>query len=140
VATTSRGNSIFGNAGLGIDLNADGVTANDTGDADTGPNNLQNFPVLTGAIPGATTAVKGTFNGAASTTFTLDFYANPTGDPTGFGEGQIYLGALTVTTDASGNASYSGVLSAATTYHQAVTATATDAAGNTSEFAANFLA
>src|SRR5882724_1129117 len=40
-------NSIFSNAKLGIDLNNDGVTQNDVGDADSGPNGYQNFPVIT---------------------------------------------------------------------------------------------
>src|SRR2546423_10428521 len=50
-----EGNSIFSNGGLGIDLNADGVTPNDLGDGDPGPNNLQNFPILTSVTSGGGT-------------------------------------------------------------------------------------
>ena len=49
-----RGNSIDGNGGLGIDLDATGgtlgVTPNDSGDGDAGPNGLQNFPVVASAV------------------------------------------------------------------------------------------
>ena len=53
-------NTILNNAELGIDLaggteDTSGVTANDTDDPDTGPNNLQNFPVITSAIRSFTT-------------------------------------------------------------------------------------
>jgi hypothetical protein len=43
-----RGNSIHSNQGLGIDIGRDGPTQNDDGDVDAGPNDLQNFPVLSG--------------------------------------------------------------------------------------------
>ena len=41
-------NSMFSNGELGIDLADDGVTLNDAGDGDTGPNRLQNFPEFIG--------------------------------------------------------------------------------------------
>lgn len=131
-----RANSIYSNAGLGIDLGAAGVTANDPGDPDAGANNLQNYPVLTAARPGATTRVTGTLNSTAGATFTIDAYASPSADPTGFGEGQHHLGSFTVTTDAAGNASFNKFLAAATAEGEMITLTATDAAGNTSEFSA----
>jgi titin len=73
-----RGNSIYANTGLGIDLGQNGVTLNDTGDTDAGPNNLQNFPVLSSAgTSGTTIAISGSLNSiAAIRTYTLDFYAN----------------------------------------------------------------
>jgi hypothetical protein len=133
-----RANSIFGNQNLGIDLGWDGVTPNHLKNADTGPNHLQNYPIIKTASPGSPTAVSGSFNSLPSTTFTLDFYANPTRDPGFFGEGQTYLGSAPVTTDANGNASFAVTLPAATTAGEWVAATATDPAGNTSEFSAAF--
>jgi len=39
-------NIIYNNSGLGIDLNNDGISANDSFDGDSGPNDLLNFPVI----------------------------------------------------------------------------------------------
>ena len=129
------GNRIFSNGALGIDLRDDGPTPNDPGDTDTGPNGLQNFPVLTDVLSSdETITVSGYLLSAANTTFKLDFYLNDTADPSGFGEGQIYLGAGSVTTDGTGSNAFSIVLSGSASFTQFVTATATDPANNTSEF------
>ena len=134
------GNSIHDNAKLGINLvsktdNSAGVTPNDTGDGDTGPNNLQNYPVLSGAAsPGDLTIVGGTLNSAAKSKFTIQFFASPKADPSGFGEGQTLLGSLSVTTDSSGNANFVDSLLPAVQAGEVITATATDSAGDTSEF------
>jgi titin len=131
------GNSIFGNGGLGIDIWGDGVTTNDGGDADTGPNNLQNFPVLTSAVLGLATTVSGSLSSAANTTFRIEFFASATGDASGNGEGQNFIGAISVTTNGSGDATFAPALPALVLAGQKITATATDPAGNTSEFAGN---
>jgi hypothetical protein len=128
-------NSIFGNSspgGLGIALNNDGVTANDNKDPDTGRNKLQNFPVITSA---STTTIEGTLNSRPRKTFTIEFFSNPApNSPTGFGEGETFLGQKTMTTNDRGRASFTFATSR--TAGEFVTATATDASGNTSEFSA----
>src|SRR5262249_23620743 len=86
------------------------------------------------ALPGATTRVLGALNSTPNTTFTLDFYASPGPDPAGPDEGARYLGSAAVSTDASGNATFDRTVVGATTPGEAVTATAADPAGNTSEF------
>ncbi|MCA9127761.1 MAG: cadherin-like domain-containing protein [Planctomycetales bacterium] len=141
------GNLIYGNADRGIDLNADGITANDFGDADTGPNDLQNYPVLQYANSDGVGSINilGTLNSGASTTYRLEFFATDTGDGSGHGEAERFLGFTSVTTDGSGNATFSVNLSAVVVDGEFVTATATKdlGAGNyggTSEFALNLLA
>src|SRR5262249_22003570 len=48
VANGFRGNAIWGNGALGIDLGRDGVTSNDpNGGPRSGPNRIQNYPVIT---------------------------------------------------------------------------------------------
>jgi hypothetical protein len=128
-------NAIISNSGLGVDLGNNGVTLNDSGDGDTGSNNLQNYPVLTLASPSSGgTIVQGTFNSTLSATFRLEFFANQTADPSGYGEGQTYLGATSVTTDATGNASFTVTLPVTVPVGNFISSTATDPAGNTSEF------
>ncbi len=130
-------NSIHDNAALGIDLKPNGVTTNDTGDADDGANNRQNFPVLTSAVSsGGNTTISGTLNSIANSTFTVEFFSSPTADPSGFGEGQVFLGSTVVDTDGSGNMSFSPTFDVAVTVGHVISATATDANGNTSEFSA----
>jgi len=128
-------NSIFTNTGLGIDLDNDGVTSNDAGDSDNGPNGLQNFPMLSSAaISGSNVIISGTLNSTANTTFDLQFFANTVCDPSGYGEGETLLVTDTVTTDGGGNALFN--LSVPTPASQFITATATDPNSNTSEFSA----
>jgi hypothetical protein len=132
-------NSFFNNApGLGIDLGDDGVTPNDSRGHD-GPNNFQNFPVLTSATdsPGGGTVITGTLNSAPNTTFSIEFYDNSAPNPSGHGEGETFLDALNVTTDPSGFMMFTFVTSPGAPMGHFIAATATDPDGNTSEFSAD---
>jgi hypothetical protein len=149
---TIRGNSIYDNSGnsatngLGIDLmeggNGPGVNFNDAGDGDTGPNGFQNYPIIGSVTYGAsTTTVTGTLNSMPSTSFDLDFYGSPicSSRPQDLAEGKTYLGTFPVTTNGSGDATFNAVLPMAVANGSPITATATDDAGNTSEFSPRFV-
>jgi hypothetical protein len=140
-----RHGSSFSAGGLGIDINRfvaglgpDGPNPNVPGGSTTGNNLLQNYPVLGSVFSGASTRVTGTFNSDPSTSYTLDFYANTIANPSGYGEGKFYLGSGTVTTDASGNVGFDSATFTsplgASSVGEFISATATDPAGNTSEF------
>ena len=136
------GNSIHDNAGIGIDLGLQfGVDGNDAaGDADSGANELQNYPVLSAtSVSGGNVTVSGTLPSLFSTTFRVEFFSNPSCDPQGVGEGETYLGFADVTTDASGNASFGPLVFPVPDGEKVITATATDPDGNTSEFSACLL-
>jgi hypothetical protein len=129
-----RGNSIHDNEALGIDLLGDGVTRNDAGDVD----GVQNFPNLTSAVvEGGGVRIIGILESAPSSTFDLDFYENPgcSRFPQDFLEGPEWLGTAPVTTDGSGHAAFNVLLTPVTVAAGfRVSATATNAAGSTSEF------
>ena len=128
------GNSIVSNGALGIDLGDDGVTLNGTANPN-GPNAGVAFPVLTNALSiNGITSVSGQYTGAAFTAYRIEFFLNESPDPSGYGEGQMFMGSIALVTDASGNASFSTSFPVPAVYTQFATATATDPAGNTSEF------
>ncbi len=139
------GNEIYANAGLGIQLSggtedAFFVTTNDVGDADTGPNTLQNYPVLQSAqTTGSMVRIRGSLNSTVATPCIITYYASQTADASGHGEGERHLAFQFVTTDvATGNIAFTHVLNTPVVAGEVITATATAlvAANNhTSEFA-----
>ena len=132
-----RGNSIFSNTGLGIDLGGNGVTPNDDSDLDSGVNNLQNFPVITGVLSSSnSTIIQGTLKSLPGITFQIDFYSNAAVDPSGNGEGAVFFGTASVNTNANGDATINATIPAGLPAGRVITATATDPNGNTSEFSA----
>ncbi len=136
-----RGNRIYSNDGLGIDLEMDGVTLNDAGDDDgeNSANGLQNFPVIESAsIISGSAYITGTLNSKAEQRYQIDFFANDECDPSGYGEGQRFIGVESVTTNDAGNISFTAVFTDTAVElvsgGDLITATASDPSGNTSEF------
>jgi hypothetical protein len=112
------GNSIDDNAGLGINLV-------------NGSNDNQAAPVLTSDSLSGGLTLNGTLAGAAGTTYRIEFFSNQSPDPSGFGEGQTFLGFATP--DSSGHFQVIGLqVPAGQPY---ITATATNlTTGDTSSF------
>lgn len=129
-----RENSIHSNNSLGIDLGADDITLNDPNDADTGPNNFQNHPLLITATLTNGLAISVSFGSLANTEFIIEYFSNSECDTLGYGEGQSFIGADTIMTDANGDAFFTSPFSTMLSGTEYITATATDTAGNTSEF------
>jgi hypothetical protein len=133
-------NSVFSNGGLGIDLlglgedffSTDVSTSNDTGDNDSGPNGLQNRPVLSSAkTGGGKTTIAGMLSSNPNRTFTIEFYSNPTDT----NEGRVFIGEKTITTTTDGLRSFTFSPATKVAVGRVITATATGSEG-TSEFSA----
>ena len=156
---TIRDNAIAANASAGIDLAADGVSSNDAGDQDAGPNALQNTPRLAAVsqafcdepqaatadacVPGWSATIAGTLESRPTSAYRIDFFY--TLDPAAPGavgqlaarpQGEHFLGAVRATTDAAGRIDFTLAFPTARPIPSGalVTATATDADGNASEF------
>lgn len=144
-----RRNSIGLNGGLGIDLVNAGVLPNDNDAAVEPPdyaNRGLNYPEVDSAAGGYAT---GTFSGLLESTigdYRIDLYQNPGGcDPNDNRQGNYWLGSTVITislaqTGGNGVADFSVLLGSGNYPVLAdgtgITATATDTAGNTSEFSA----
>jgi CSLREA domain-containing protein len=115
-------NSIYANAALGIDLAPWGVNVNDPGDSDTGANQRLNYPEFSTL---STTAAAGT----ACHGCTVEVYTSDE-DPSGHGEGESLIGSVVAGPYGDFNITYPSPLAIC----DKVTATTTDAFGNTSEF------
>ena len=143
-----RSNSIYSNVGLGIDLGFNGVTLNDSGDSDTGPTTCKTSPSSQWPRlwPAAPEWLERLTACPIPTSRSTSTRAVPL-TPSGYGEGERWLGAITVTTNADGHANFDVVLPIAIAWGNVITATATkeligpnpltlQPAGNTSEFSA----
>jgi hypothetical protein len=138
---TLRQNLVYDNAGPGIDLGADGVTANDAGDSDSGPNGLQNFPVISEAwndLHGGDDVAVLELDSKPNTSYELTLYGNIACDSSGHGEGRLSLEVVDVITDANGHAEVRiDMDSASWETGNVATAVARDLSnGDTSEFSA----
>lgn len=65
--------------------------------------------------------------------YRIEFFGSPAASPTGFGEGQVYLGSISVRLSLSGVDTFRATF-ALPANSAFITATATDSDGNTSEF------
>jgi uncharacterized repeat protein (TIGR01451 family) len=131
-----RCNHIYGNVYGGIDLFPTGPNVNDALDADDGPNEGQNSPVILGAsyAPNSRIYLNGYLHSEPNETYLIDYYINNTCDTNGLGQGEEWFFREYVTTSASGYANINFDNDAIGFSSKYFTLTATDSLGNTSEF------
>jgi hypothetical protein len=129
---TALSNRIYGNGLLPIDLiGTAGLDANDAGDFDPGSNGMQNAPVIESAVnSGGNMHIEAHLESQPFTQYTVQFFNSPACHGSGGGEATTLLGTTVVLSDNTGGA-YIPFNAAATA--GVVSATATDALGNTSE-------
>lgn len=135
------GNSVFSNGGIGIDLGDDGITENDDGDSDDGPNLLQNYPSITSALYDQTTEeliveYLVLTDAESSYPLTIEFYVNE-----GNRQGKNFLRTASYEFSNAGSVrdlkipiTDSELLSIG----DEITSVAISSSGNTSEFSAPF--
>jgi hypothetical protein len=116
-----RGNSIFGNSGVGIALYS-------------GANLAAAGPTLSNAVLTTSLTITGGLSSLPNTTFHLDFYASP--PPQISAQASSYIGAKEVATSGGGDVSFAASLGAVVPIGHILTATATDPEGNTSPLCA----
>ena len=152
VVEGGNGNSIRGNraydngAGLPIDLGADGPSANDDGDVDTGPNQLQNYATISAmkwlngypdpAAQKVTVAFFGELKSASAGAYKLDaYFYNGSCGPGLRGQAEVYRGsfALQVAAGATNSVFNYQMQLPNVAAGAAVALTVTDSNGNTSE-------
>lgn len=146
------GNKIYESTSTGIRLMADTdgnfvpdtpiPFPNDSGDSDNGTNGYLNFPVLNSSSA-STGSLDVNFDldipdtNAGVTGYRVEFFANSTGDSSGNGEGQIYLGSAEVSGDVTNHSETinldPGVI---TTGDYDISATVTEIDGSTDGFGA----
>jgi hypothetical protein len=139
------GNTIAYNGGYGVRvtngtgeaIHENAIYANGAGGIGLfgGANQAEPAPQLTAATSGGgTTTVSGSVAGAPNAVLVVEFFANTVCDPSGYGQGERFLGSVTVSTDADGVGNFMTTLPVAVDVGQFITATATDTGGNTSQF------
>lgn len=145
-------NKIYGNRGMGIDLEDDGVTLNDNLDSDSGPNGLQNYPVISNVDLQDFDTVKivnfdVSLHSAPNKQYYVEVFSSPFCGSNSYGQGKrgfAFNGSIT--TDSNGN---SGIWHISELYPinvigPCLTATATEFDGvhylGTSEFSQGVMA
>lgn len=135
-----RQNVFYDNGGMGIELSPEGPDIIDEKDADLNlPNKGQNKPVITGAfIWEGELLVEGQLQSTPNRPYQIELFLSRECDPSGYGEGEVYVDTALVETNEEGEVAFTYQLSLPeiVSTHPVLTATATDKSKNTSEFSA----